>query len=34
MVFELRMEAEKQWRRLNGLELVAKVVTGASGDYD
>ena len=28
MVFKLGMEAQKQWRRLNGPELVAKVVTG------
>ena len=28
MVFKLGMEAQKHWRRLNGPELVAKVVTG------
>jgi putative transposase len=28
MVFKLAMEAQKHWRRLNGPELVAKVVTG------
>jgi len=28
MVFKLAMEAQKHWRRLNGSELLAKVVTG------
>src|SRR5438876_6668720 len=28
MVFKLGLEAQKHWRRLNGAELVAKVVTG------
>jgi hypothetical protein len=28
MVFKLGLEAQKHWRRLNGPELVAKVVTG------
>jgi putative transposase len=28
MVFKLGLEAQKHWRRLNGSELVAKVVTG------
>jgi hypothetical protein len=28
MVFKPGMEAQKQWRWLNGPELVAKVVTG------
>jgi len=28
MVFKLRLEAQKHWRRLNGSEPVAKVVTG------
>ena len=28
MVFKLGMEAQKHWRRLNGSELLAKVVTG------
>jgi transposase-like protein len=28
MVFKLALEAQKQWRRLNGPELVAKVITG------
>jgi transposase-like protein len=28
MVFKLGMEAQKHWRRLNGPELVAKVVIG------
>src|SRR6266436_5229085 len=28
MVFKLGLEAQKRWRRLNGAELVAKVVTG------
>jgi putative transposase len=28
MVFKLGLEAEKHWRRLNGAELIAKVVTG------
>ena len=28
MVFKLGMEAQKRWRRLNGAELVAKVVSG------
>jgi putative transposase len=28
MVFKLAMEAQKHWRRLNGSELVAKVLTG------
>ena len=30
MVFKLGMEAQKHWRRLNGAELVAKVVSGVS----
>jgi hypothetical protein len=29
MVFKLALEAQKHWRRLNGPELVAKVVIGA-----
>ena len=28
MVFKLGLEAQKHWRRLNGSELLAKVVTG------
>jgi hypothetical protein len=28
MVFKLGTEAQKRWRRLNGSELLAKVVTG------
>jgi putative transposase len=28
MVFKLGLEAQKHWRRLNGAELVAKVITG------
>ena len=28
MVFKLGLEAQKHWRRLNGSELVAKVVVG------
>jgi transposase-like protein len=28
MVFKLALEAQKHWRRLNGPELVAKVITG------
>ena len=28
MVFKLGMEAQKHWRRLNGPELVAKVIIG------
>ena len=28
MVFKLGMEAQKHWRRLNGPELVTKVVIG------
>jgi putative transposase len=28
MVFKLGLEVQKHWRRLNGPELVAKVVTG------
>jgi hypothetical protein len=28
MVFKLVMEAQKHWRRINGRQLVAKVVTG------
>jgi hypothetical protein len=28
MVFQLGLEAQKHWRRLNGSELVAKVDTG------
>jgi putative transposase len=28
MVFKLGLEAQKHWRRLNGSELVAKVVIG------
>ena len=28
MVFKLGLEAQKHWRRLNGPELVAKVITG------
>jgi len=28
MVFKLALEAQKYWRRLNGAELVAKIVTG------
>jgi len=30
MVFKLGMEAQKRWRRLNGAELVAKVVSGVT----
>ena len=29
MVFKLGIEAQKHWRRLNGSELIPKVVTGA-----
>jgi hypothetical protein len=29
MVFKLGLEAQKHWRRLNGPELVIKVVIGA-----
>jgi len=28
MVFKLGLEAQKHWRRLNGAELIAKVITG------
>jgi hypothetical protein len=28
MVFKLGLEAQKHWRRLNGPELVVKVVSG------
>jgi hypothetical protein len=28
MVFQLQLEAQKHWRRLNRSELVAKVVIG------
>jgi len=28
MVFKLGIEAQKHWRRLNGSELIPKVVTG------
>jgi hypothetical protein len=28
MVFKLAMEAEKRWRRLNGHQLIAKVIEG------
>ena len=28
MVFKLGFEARRQWRRLNGSELLPKVVTG------
>jgi hypothetical protein len=30
MVFKLGLEAQKHWRRLNGSELVAKVVLGVN----
>jgi hypothetical protein len=30
MAFKLGMEAQKRWRRLNGAELVAKVVSGVT----
>jgi hypothetical protein len=29
MVFKLCLEAQKHWRRLQGFELIPKVVTGA-----
>ena len=28
MVFKLGLEAQKHWRRLQGVELIPKVVTG------
>ena len=28
MVFKLAREAEKTWRKLNGYELIAKVISG------
>jgi hypothetical protein len=28
MVFKLALEAQKHWRRLQGFELISKVVTG------
>ena len=28
MVFKLALEAEKRWRRLNGSQLLAKVIEG------
>jgi hypothetical protein len=28
MVFKLGMEAQKHWRRLQGFELIPRVVTG------
>ena len=28
MVFKLGLEAQKHWRRLQGFELIPKVVTG------
>jgi hypothetical protein len=28
MVFKLALEAERHWRKLNGSELLAKVITG------
>ncbi len=28
MVFKLALEAQKHWRRLEGFELIPKVVTG------
>ena len=28
MVFKLGLEAEKRWRRLNGTQLIAKVIEG------
>ncbi len=30
MVFKLGLEAEKKWRKLNGAQLIAKVIEGVA----